>query len=59
MPSEYTTSSLDSNRRLAETASRFFFSAHIGFSQVILLNNRMSRTVEDNAVEIAKLKKSA
>ncbi|CAI0435395.1 unnamed protein product, partial [Linum tenue] len=59
MPSEYTPSALDSHRRLAETASRFFFSAQIGFSQVILLNDRLSRTVEDNAVEIAKLKKSA
>ncbi|CAL1412914.1 unnamed protein product [Linum trigynum] len=59
MPNEYTTSSQGSNRRLAETASQLFFGAQIGFSHIILLNDRLSKTVDDNTVEIANLKKSA
>ncbi|CAL1392878.1 unnamed protein product [Linum trigynum] len=59
MPSEYTATSRGSNRRLAGVASQFFFSAQIGFSQLIMLNDRLSKTVDQNAVEIAKLKKSA
>ncbi|CAI0377919.1 unnamed protein product, partial [Linum tenue] len=58
MPNEYTATSPESNRRLAGTASQFFFGAQIGFSQIILLNDRLSKTVDDNAVEIANLKKS-
>ncbi|CAL1382704.1 unnamed protein product [Linum trigynum] len=59
MPNQYTPSSQGSNRRLAGTASQLFFGAQIGFSQIILLNDRLSKTVDDNAVEIANLKKSA
>ncbi|CAI0560255.1 unnamed protein product, partial [Linum tenue] len=58
MPTEYTSTSEDNNRRLAGTAAQFFFAAQIGFSQIILLNDRLSKTVEDNAVEIANLRKS-
>ncbi|CAL1412214.1 unnamed protein product [Linum trigynum] len=58
MPSEYTSSSGGCNRRLAGIASQFFFSAQIGFSQIIMLNDRLSKTVDEKMVEIAKLKKS-
>ncbi|CAL1370143.1 unnamed protein product [Linum trigynum] len=58
MPNEYTATSSESNRRLAGTASQFFFGAQIWFSQIILMNDRLSKTVDDNAVEIANLKKS-
>ncbi|CAL1360094.1 unnamed protein product [Linum trigynum] len=58
MPNEYTAMAQESNRRLAGTASQFFFGAQIGFSQIILLNDRLSKTVDDNVVEIASLKKS-
>ncbi|CAL1402108.1 unnamed protein product [Linum trigynum] len=58
MPSEYTSTSQGCNRRIAGIASQFFFSAQIGFSQIIMLNDRLSKTVDENTVEIAKLKKS-
>ncbi|CAI0411394.1 unnamed protein product [Linum tenue] len=58
MPSEYTATSQGCNRRLAGIASQFFFSAQIGFSQIIMLNDRLSKTVDENVVEIAKLKKN-
>ncbi|CAL1377618.1 unnamed protein product [Linum trigynum] len=58
MPNEYTATSPESSRRLAGTASQFFFGAQIGFSQIILLNDRLSKAVDDNAVEIANLKKN-
>ncbi|CAL1410935.1 unnamed protein product [Linum trigynum] len=59
MPSEYTSTSRECNRRLAGIASHSFFSAQIGFSQIIMLNDCLSKTVDENVVEIAKLKKSA
>ncbi|CAL1361403.1 unnamed protein product [Linum trigynum] len=58
MPNEYIATSSESNRRLAGTASQFFFRAQIGFSQLILMNDRLSKTVDDDTVEIANLKKS-
>ncbi|CAI0423699.1 unnamed protein product, partial [Linum tenue] len=50
MPSEYTATSQGCNRRLAGIASQFFFSAQIGFSQIIMLNDRLSKTVDENVV---------
>ncbi|CAL1407604.1 unnamed protein product [Linum trigynum] len=59
MPTDYTSTSQGSNRRLAGTAAQFFFAAQIGFSQIIMLNAHLAKTVDDNAVQIANLQKSA
>ncbi|CAL1353752.1 unnamed protein product [Linum trigynum] len=59
MPPEYTASSSGNSKRLAGTATQFFFAAQIGFSQILMNNDRLSKTVDDQAVEIAKLKKSS
>ncbi|CAL1402269.1 unnamed protein product [Linum trigynum] len=59
MPPEYTASSSGNNKRLAGTATQFFFAAQIGFSQILMNNDRLSKIVDDQAVEIAKLKKSS
>ncbi|CAL1393898.1 unnamed protein product [Linum trigynum] len=60
MPSEYTCNSRGCNRHLAGIATQFFSAViKIGFSQLIMLNDRLPKTVDENAVEIAKLRKSA
>ncbi|CAL1371225.1 unnamed protein product [Linum trigynum] len=64
MPTKYTASSHGTNRRLALLlifaldSLGVCFRAQIRFSQIIMLNDRLSKTVDDNTVEIANLKKS-
>ncbi|CAL1355567.1 unnamed protein product [Linum trigynum] len=59
MPPEYTASSSGTTRRLAGAATQFFFAAQVGFSHILMNNDRLLKTVDDQAVEIAKLKKSS
>ncbi|CAL1359942.1 unnamed protein product [Linum trigynum] len=59
VPPEYTASSSGNTRRLAGTATQFFFAAQVGFSQILMNNDRLSKTVEDQTAEIIKLKKSS